>query len=164
VSVVSQQGGGLLRPASHSEEFTAALCYAPGRSGHGLGPFVATVRPRQYHDPEALRARRPDAGNGASPTASTRCPPLCRESLADQCTLADPDDDAVLACAVAARAEIIVSGDSHLLDLNDNANATGHRPDHDLHDSRNGSLTSSQNNPPCFHPVIDNVDSRSLCF
>ena len=31
--------------------------------------------------------------------------------------LADPDDDAVLACAVAARAEIIVSGDSHLLDL-----------------------------------------------
>lgn len=28
---------------------------------------------------------------------------------------ADPDDDAVLACAVAARAEVIVSGDSHLL-------------------------------------------------
>jgi putative PIN family toxin of toxin-antitoxin system len=33
--------------------------------------------------------------------------------------IADPDDDAVLACAVAARAEIIVSGDSHLLDLKD---------------------------------------------
>jgi uncharacterized protein len=33
--------------------------------------------------------------------------------------LADPDDDAVLACAVAARAEMIVSGDSHLLDLKD---------------------------------------------
>ena len=32
---------------------------------------------------------------------------------------ADPDDDAVLACAVAARAEMIVSGDSHLLDLKD---------------------------------------------
>lgn len=31
--------------------------------------------------------------------------------------LADPDDDAVLACAVAARAEVIVSGDSHLLDM-----------------------------------------------
>ena len=31
--------------------------------------------------------------------------------------LADPDDDAVLACAVAAHADIIVSGDSHLLDL-----------------------------------------------
>ena len=29
----------------------------------------------------------------------------------------DPDDDAVLACAVAARAAAIVSGDSHLLDL-----------------------------------------------
>ncbi|CAN5258791.1 putative toxin-antitoxin system toxin component, PIN family [soil metagenome] len=31
--------------------------------------------------------------------------------------LADPDDDAVLACAWAAEAEIIVSGDSDLLDL-----------------------------------------------
>jgi uncharacterized protein len=30
---------------------------------------------------------------------------------------ADPDDDAVLACAVAARAEVIVSGDSDLLNL-----------------------------------------------
>jgi len=30
---------------------------------------------------------------------------------------ADPDDDIVLACAVAAKAEIIASGDSHLLDL-----------------------------------------------
>ena len=31
--------------------------------------------------------------------------------------LADVDDDAVLACALAARAEAIVSGDSHLLNL-----------------------------------------------
>jgi putative PIN family toxin of toxin-antitoxin system len=31
--------------------------------------------------------------------------------------LADPDDDAVIACAVAAHCEVIVSGDSHLLDL-----------------------------------------------
>jgi putative PIN family toxin of toxin-antitoxin system len=30
---------------------------------------------------------------------------------------ADPDDDAVLACAVAAGADAIVSGDRHLLDL-----------------------------------------------
>ena len=30
---------------------------------------------------------------------------------------ADPDDDAVLACAIAARAEAIVSGDSDLLSL-----------------------------------------------
>lgn len=29
----------------------------------------------------------------------------------------DPDDDQVLACAVAAQAELIVSGDRHLLDL-----------------------------------------------
>jgi putative PIN family toxin of toxin-antitoxin system len=29
----------------------------------------------------------------------------------------DPDDDAVLACAVAAQAEMIVSGDHHLLQL-----------------------------------------------
>lgn len=31
--------------------------------------------------------------------------------------LADPDDDAVLACAVAASSDVIVSGDSHLLTL-----------------------------------------------
>jgi putative PIN family toxin of toxin-antitoxin system len=31
--------------------------------------------------------------------------------------LADPEDDAVLACAVAAQAQAIVSGDSHLLQL-----------------------------------------------
>ena len=29
----------------------------------------------------------------------------------------DPDDDEVLACAIAAQAEAIVSGDSHLIDL-----------------------------------------------
>jgi predicted nucleic acid-binding protein len=31
--------------------------------------------------------------------------------------LADPDDDRVLACALAAQAEVITSEDSHLLDL-----------------------------------------------
>ena len=31
--------------------------------------------------------------------------------------LVDPDDDAVLACAIAAQAQIITSGDSHLLEL-----------------------------------------------
>jgi putative PIN family toxin of toxin-antitoxin system len=31
--------------------------------------------------------------------------------------LADPDDDAVLACALAAQSEVITSGDSHLLSL-----------------------------------------------
>jgi len=30
----------------------------------------------------------------------------------------DPDDDAVLACALAAQAQAIVSGDRHLLELN----------------------------------------------
>ncbi len=30
---------------------------------------------------------------------------------------ADPDDDAVIACAVSSRSEIVVSGDTHLLDL-----------------------------------------------
>lgn len=33
--------------------------------------------------------------------------------------LEDPDDDEVLACALAARAEVIVSGDRHLLNLAD---------------------------------------------
>ena len=32
--------------------------------------------------------------------------------------LVDPDDDAVIACAVAGNSEVIVSGDSDLLDLN----------------------------------------------
>ena len=32
--------------------------------------------------------------------------------------LADPDDDIVLACAVAAQADAVVSGDGHLLELN----------------------------------------------
>jgi putative PIN family toxin of toxin-antitoxin system len=31
--------------------------------------------------------------------------------------IADPDDDHVLACAIAANADFIVSGDKHLLDL-----------------------------------------------
>jgi putative PIN family toxin of toxin-antitoxin system len=31
--------------------------------------------------------------------------------------LADPDDDAVLACAISADAQIITTGDSHLLEL-----------------------------------------------
>jgi putative PIN family toxin of toxin-antitoxin system len=31
--------------------------------------------------------------------------------------LVDPDDDAVLACAIAAQAQAIVSGDSHILQL-----------------------------------------------
>lgn len=31
--------------------------------------------------------------------------------------LADPDDDAVIACAIAAQCQVIVSGDQHLLDL-----------------------------------------------
>ena len=33
----------------------------------------------------------------------------------------DPDDDVVLATAIAAKAEFIVSGDAHLLDLRDHA-------------------------------------------
>jgi predicted nucleic acid-binding protein len=32
---------------------------------------------------------------------------------------ADPDDDKVLACAITASVDLIVSGDSHLLDLNE---------------------------------------------
>jgi putative PIN family toxin of toxin-antitoxin system len=35
----------------------------------------------------------------------------------EQAVVADPDDDAVLACALAARAEVVVSGDRHLLTL-----------------------------------------------
>lgn len=31
----------------------------------------------------------------------------------------DPDDDAVIACAVASQSDVIVSGDNHLLDLSE---------------------------------------------
>lgn len=40
-----------------------------------------------------------------------------RPALIPPTIQADPDDDQVLACAVAAHADMIVSGDHHLLDL-----------------------------------------------
>lgn len=48
-------------------------------------------------------------------------PPWPRWSLAiiPPVVIDDPDDDAVLACAVAAKADLIVSGDPHLLKLKD---------------------------------------------
>ena len=39
------------------------------------------------------------------------------EDLVSPVILADPDDDVILACAVRARASVIVSGDGHLLSL-----------------------------------------------
>ena len=42
---------------------------------------------------------------------------LIEPAVIEPVIVADPDDDVVLACAVAARAEAIVSGDNHLLDL-----------------------------------------------
>jgi hypothetical protein len=42
---------------------------------------------------------------------------LVRPASIAPVVLADPEDDHVLACAVAAQADLIVSGDSHLLNL-----------------------------------------------
>jgi putative PIN family toxin of toxin-antitoxin system len=42
---------------------------------------------------------------------------LVKPAAIEPVIISDPDDDAVLACAVAAQAEVVVSGDSHLLDL-----------------------------------------------
>lgn len=42
---------------------------------------------------------------------------LVKPAPIDPVILADPDDDAVLACAATCKAEVIVSGDSHLLNL-----------------------------------------------
>lgn len=42
---------------------------------------------------------------------------LIEPAVIEPVIIADPDDDAVLACAVAARADAIVTGDSHLRDL-----------------------------------------------
>lgn len=44
---------------------------------------------------------------------ATQVSPLAVEAI----VAADPDDDHVLACAIAARAELVVSGDRHLIDL-----------------------------------------------
>ena len=44
----------------------------------------------------------------ATPVTPLTIPPVIFE---------DPDDDAVLACALAAQAEVIVSGDGHMLSL-----------------------------------------------
>lgn len=42
---------------------------------------------------------------------------ILHPTTVDPVILADPDDDEVLACAIAATADAIVSGDSHLLEL-----------------------------------------------
>jgi len=42
---------------------------------------------------------------------------LVQPARIDPVVIEDPDDDAVLACALAANAEAIVSGDAHLLGL-----------------------------------------------
>jgi len=42
---------------------------------------------------------------------------VIRPAPIEPIVLADPDDDAVLACALAARVDVIVSGDGHLLAL-----------------------------------------------
>jgi putative PIN family toxin of toxin-antitoxin system len=42
---------------------------------------------------------------------------LIEPAMIEPVILADPDDDVVLACAVAAHAEAIVTGDTHLLDF-----------------------------------------------
>jgi uncharacterized protein len=42
---------------------------------------------------------------------------IVRPAPIEPIVLADPDDDAVLACALAARAELVISGDEHLLAL-----------------------------------------------
>jgi len=42
---------------------------------------------------------------------------LIEPAVIEPVILADPDDDAVLACAVAARVKAVVTGDAHLLDL-----------------------------------------------
>jgi putative PIN family toxin of toxin-antitoxin system len=61
------------------------------------------------HDAAAIRAKLETTGNLIHPT-------MVLDVVSD-----DPDDNRVLECAVAGRADYIVSGDRHLLNLKQHA-------------------------------------------
>lgn len=63
--------------------------------------------------------------------------------------LDDPDDDQVLACALAAKAELIVSGDRHLLDLKARSERFASRPPRRLRNLPPGRDINSRVTPRC---------------
>lgn len=70
--------------------------------------------------PRRKFARKLDAAGLTIPQLVYRYGLLARQIIPADITArvaADPDDDAVLACALAAGAQMIVTGDAHLLDL-----------------------------------------------
>ena len=68
-------------------------------------------------DKFARQIRRVGRGPGQLVLEYVSFTTLVKPAVIAPVILADPDDDQVLACALAARAEAIVSGDSHLLNL-----------------------------------------------
>jgi len=70
------------------------------------------ARPKFARRLELARVESRQLVLGYAALARTVRPAKITPTVAD-----DPDDDEVLACAVAAQAEVIVSGDSHLLKL-----------------------------------------------
>lgn len=70
--------------------------------------------------PRAKFSRKLHAAGLTAPQLVHRYGLLARQVIPADITAriaADPDDDAVLACALAAQAELIITGDAHLLDL-----------------------------------------------
>jgi uncharacterized protein len=93
--------------AAHSgaiEIFSSISLMAELRDVLGRGKFAQRL--------EAAGLSANDLVNGYAALVTLVEPAQISAVIAD-----DPDDDAVLECAIAARAEVIISGDSHLLRL-----------------------------------------------
>lgn len=84
---------------------------------HTSAPLLAELRDVLHREKfakplEALSLTATEIFEGYAALATVVVPAIIPPTIVD-----DPDDDAVLACAVAAEADYVVSGDPHLLKL-----------------------------------------------
>ncbi len=90
------------------------------------GIFELAVSPALLDELEGILQRKKFAARLAQQTLSAaslvlryaELAQLAQPALIAPVVLEDPDDDNVLACALGAKADAVVSGDSHLLRLN----------------------------------------------
>ncbi len=98
---------GKLIDAAHIESvflFTSAMLLAELRGVLAREKFAKQL--------EARGLNAIDVFNGYAALTTIVVPAIIHPTIVN-----DPSDDAVLACAIGAKAELIVSGDRHLLDL-----------------------------------------------